>query len=187
MRRSVLAFVLVVLVACTAVAGWFVYRSSQYDEMIGQAAARNGVDFYVIKALVFQESWFRSNIRGGSGEFGLMQVSLGAASDFCTRKGFPPLYADRLFEPELNIEIGCWYLRQSMDRYRNTPHPLLFGLLRYNAGQARADAWAKQALTQPVPPGISPERYYLSLIDLPKTRQYARRILDRSRSHNFWF
>lgn len=170
-----------------ASAGWMHFRTARYDHIIEQASARNGIDFYLIKALVFQESWFRPDIRGGSGELGLMQVSMAAASDFCTRKGFLPFYEERLLEPELNVEIGCWYLRQSIDRYKNTPAPELFALLRYNAGQARADAWVKQALSSSVPPGISPERYYLSLVDIPKTREYVRSILQRSRSHQFWF
>ncbi len=186
MRRAVIATGLLLVVIAGA-AGWFLYRTHRYDEIIDKASARNGVNFYLIKALVFQESWFRPEIRGPMGELGLMQISMGAASDFCARKGFPPLYEDRLLEPELNLEIGCWYLRQSIDRYRNTPSPTLFGLLRYNAGQARADAWMKQALAKPVPSGISPESYYLSLIDIPRTREYVRSILQRSRTHQFYF
>ena len=185
MRRAVL--IITFLLAAAGAAGWFHYRTNRYDEIIDKASARNGINFYLIKALIFQESWFRPNIRGTMGELGLMQISMGAASDFCTRKGFPPMYEDRLLEPELNLEIGCWYLRQSIDRYRNTPDPVLFGLLRYNAGQTRADAWVKQALANPVPPGVSSERYFLSVIDIPRTREYVRSILERSRTRQFYF
>jgi soluble lytic murein transglycosylase len=155
--------------------------------MISQAAARQNVNFYLVKALVFEESWFRPDIRGSSGELGLMQISKAAAADFAARRGFPPFYEARLLEPELNLEIGCWYLRQSLDRYKDSPSPEVFALLRYNAGGVRADAWLKAALSKPVPPGMSPERYDLSLVDLAQTREYVRRILNRSRSRNFWF
>ena len=186
MRRMIRTVGLMLLIFAAA-AGWFHYRTTRYDDVIDQAAARNSVNFYLVKALVFQESWFRPDIRGASGELGLMQVSMGAANDFCARKGFLPFYEERLLEPELNLEVGCWYLRQSIDRYKNTPAPELFALLRYNAGQARADAWVKQALFNPVPSGISPERYYLSLVDIPRTREYVRTILERSQTHQFWF
>jgi soluble lytic murein transglycosylase len=112
---------------------------------------------------------------------------MAAANDFTAKKRFPALYLERLAEPELNVEIGCWYLRQSLDRYKHTPTPVLFALLRYNAGEMRADSWLHAALSNPVPPGLSAERYYLSVVDFPKTRAYAGRILERSRSHNFWF
>ncbi len=167
--------------------GWLHHHITHYDFIISQAAARERVDFYLVKALVFEESWFWPDIRGSSGELGLMQISKAAAADFAARRSLPPFYEGRLLEPELNIEIGCWYLRQSLERYKNSPDPELFALLRYNAGAARADAWLQSALSKAVPAGMSPERFYLSLVDLPKTREYVRRILDRSRSHNFWF
>jgi soluble lytic murein transglycosylase len=186
MRRFYLLSAILVL-GIGGFAAWILVRTSCYDEMIDQAAARNGLDFHLVKSLVFEESWFRPEIRGSAGEIGLMQVSMGAASDFCTRKGFFPLFEDRLLEPELNLEVGCWYLRQSLDRYKNTSTPAVFALLRYNAGQTRADAWLKEALAKPVPAGITQERYFLSLVDLPKTREYVRRILQRSRSRNYWY
>jgi soluble lytic murein transglycosylase len=116
-----------------------------------------------------------------------MQITAAAAADFSARKGFPQFYEARLFEPELNVEIGCWYLRQSLDRYKHSPEPMVFALLRYNAGEVRADQWLRLVLAKPAPAGMSEERYCLSLVDYPKTRDYVRRILQRARSHNFWF
>ena len=162
-------------------------HTTRYDYIIHQASARNSVDFYLIKALVFEESWFRPSIRGPAGELGLMQVTMAAASDYASKKGFPPFFDARLTEPELNLEIGCWYLERSLDHYKNSPHPTLFALLRYNAGESRADQWLKLALSSPPPAGVSPEKHYLSLVNFPKTRAYVRRILQRSHTHNYWF
>jgi soluble lytic murein transglycosylase len=186
MRGRIIGVSLMLLVLALPVA-WLHRHITRYDYIIGQAAARNGVDFYLVKALIFEESWFRPTIRGQMGETGLMQVSKAAAADFAAKKGFPAFYEARLLEPELNVEVGCWYLRQSLDRYENAPEPMLFALLRYNAGAVRADGWLRQAQSKPVPEGMSAERYYLSLVDLPKTREYVRRILQRWRSHNYWF
>jgi soluble lytic murein transglycosylase len=177
----------IVLMALSGGAAWLRWHISAYDHVIMQAAARNDLDFYLVKALVFEESWFRSDIRGGAGEVGLMQVTMAAANDFTAKKHLPALYPERLAEPELNAEIGCWYLRQSVERYKNAPDPILFALLRYNAGETRADSWLRAALSKPVPQGFSAERYYLSLVDFPKTRTHVSNILRRSRSHNYWF
>jgi soluble lytic murein transglycosylase len=116
-----------------------------------------------------------------------MQITLAAAKDFCDRRGFPKLSEGRLFEPDLNLEVGCWYLRQALDRFRSSPHPELFALLRYNAGEARAVRWLEQGLLKPPPPGADSEGYYLSLVDFPGSREYARHVLKRRRNHNFWF
>jgi len=168
-------------------AAWLHHRTTVYDHHITQAAARNKLDFSLVKALIYEESWFRPNIRGGSGELGLMQVSIAAARDFVERKGFPPPTEQRVLEPELNIEIGCWYLRQSLDHYKDSPAPLVFGLVRYNAGDARADQWLRSARARPIPPGVTVEEHCLSLVDFPKTRAYARRILKRYRGGRIWF
>lgn len=184
--RGTIPAVGLILLTVGGAFAWLCHHTTRFDFIISQGAARNAVDFYLVKSLIFEESWFRPNIRGSAGELGLMQISMAAASDFAARKGFPPFYEARLLEPELNVEIGCWYLRQSLDRYKNSPEPALFALLRYNAGEVRADNWMRIALSKPVPAGIAPERYYLSLVDFPKTRDYVRRILQRSRSHNFW-
>ncbi len=186
--RAKLLVVVILLVASLAMGvGWLHRHITRYDFIISQAAARQNVDFYLVKALIFEESWFWPDIRGSSGEIGLMQISKAAAADYAARKGLPSFYEERLLEPELNIEIGCCYLRQSLDRYKDTPEPEVFALLRYNAGAVRADAWMRTALSKPIPSGMSRERFYLSLVDLPKTREYVRRILDRARSRNFWF
>ena len=116
-----------------------------------------------------------------------MQVTMRAAADYSSRNRFPPLDETRLLDPRLNIEVGCWYLRQSLDRYKDTADPTLFALLRYNAGEVRADEWLRLAQSQPVPKDRTPELHYLSLVDFPTTREYVRRILRRSRSRNYWF
>lgn len=169
------------------VAGWLHYRTTVYDHRIALSAAQNGIDFDLVKALIYEESWFRSDIRGGAGELGLMQVSRAAAADFAARRGFPPLTEAKILEPALNIEIGSWYLRQSLDQYRQSPAPLVFALVRYNAGEARADQWLRTVRSRPPPAGMSMEDYCLSVIDYPKTRAYAARILRRHRSGRIWF
>jgi len=176
-----------VAIAAGAVAGWLHRRTTLYDHSIGQAAARHRLDVGLVKALIYEESWFRPDIRGSAGELGLMQVSMAAAADFADRKGFPAPTENRLLEPDLNIEIGSWYLRQSLDRYKESPAPLLFALLRYNAGEARADQWLRLARSRAAPPGVSIEEHCLSVVDFPKTRAYARRIVKRYRSGRIWF
>jgi soluble lytic murein transglycosylase len=187
--RGVRAFrTAVLMLAPPAVAALgFHIHTTRYDRMISLAAARYELDFCLVKAVIFEESWFRPDIRGSQGELGLMQVSEAAAADFAAKMGISSLHEERLLEPRLNLEIGCWYIRQSLDRYRSSPARELFALLRYNAGAARADGWLKSALSKPVPAGIPPERYYLSLVDISSTRAYASHVLARRRTRFFWF
>ncbi len=185
-RRWIAAATAVLLVSAAALL--LIHRhTSRFDALIREASTRHGVDFYLVKALIFEESWFRSGVQGPAGEQGLMQITAAAAADYAAHRGSLPFRAPSLLEPELNVEIGCWYLHQSLDRYRNSPEPTLFALLRYNAGESRADAWLRKALSQPPPQNVSRELYYLSLVDFPRTQAYARRILRRARTRNYWY
>jgi len=186
-RNRLIRWGLLALALAAIGLGWVHRRTTRFDHSISQAAARNGLDFHLVKAVVCEESWFDADSKGATGEVGLMQITVAAAQDFCERKGFPPLAEGRLFEPDLNLEVGSWYLRQSLDRYRNSPHPELFALLRYNAGETRVARWLDRALAKPPPAGVDAEDYYLSLVDFSGTRDYVRHILRRRRSHNFWF
>ena len=186
MRRIIIASAIFLFIAAIVV-GWLFHHTSRYDFIIGQAAARYGLDFHLVKALIYEESWFRPEIRGPAGELGLMQITKAAASDFAVNRGFSEFHDGQLVEPELNVEIGCWYLKRSLERYRDSPQPALFALLRYNAGESRADNWLKTMISSPPPSGIAAESYYLSKVDFPKTRAYVQRILDRSRSRNFLY
>jgi hypothetical protein len=89
MYRSIVLGLAFLLMAAAFV-GWIHYRSAAYDHWIAQSAAENGIDFYLVKALIYEESWFRPGIRGAAGELGLMQVSMGAARDFSEKKKLPP-------------------------------------------------------------------------------------------------
>ena len=186
MRRIVI-IIAVFLIMPAGYLSWRHRHISRYDYIISQAAARNGLDFHLVKALIYEESRFRPGVHGSAGELGLMQITAAAASDFTTHKGFSPLNESQRMEPALNVEIGCWYLKRSIERYRDSPNPILFALLRYNAGEKRADNWLKLALSAPPREGVSREDHYLSVVDFPKTRAYARRILKRANTRNYWF
>jgi soluble lytic murein transglycosylase len=185
--RGKLPILAAALLIAAAAIGSLDYYTSRYDALIGRVAERYSINFFLVKAMIYEESWFRSGIRGPAGEAGLMQITKAAAFDFSTNKEIPPIQDEQLFDPELNLEIGCWYLRQSLEHYRNSPHPTLFALLRYNAGESRADQWLRLAMNSRPPDGISPEKHYLSVVNFPKTRVYVSHILRRSRTHNFWF
>lgn len=190
MARRGLGLVMGVLLACAfaaAGAAWLHQRTIRFDKPIALSASRYGLDFDLVKSVVFEESWFDPDIRGAAGEIGLMQITVAAAVDFATRNRIPAIPERRLFEPELNIEIGCWYLHDSVEKYRNSPVPELFALLRYNAGEARSSQWLNLATTSAPPAGADLEQHCLSLVDFPQTRDYVRNILQRRRSGHYLF
>lgn len=97
-------------------------ESSEYESLIGQAAARNGVDPAVLHGLIQQESAFDPSATSGAGAAGLTQLMPGTASSLGVAN---PL------NPAESIEGGARYLSQMMGRFGGSTTD---ALAAYNAG-----------------------------------------------------
>ena len=145
-------------------------RSSRYDKMIVAAGRRNGVYPPLLKAVIWKESRFDASARGSKGEIGLMQVMpQSAVKDWETafRRHVPSDGA--LMDPELNIEIGSWFLGRALNRWKDYNEAETLALCEYNAGIQRAESWKPLLHDGKVMPNINIE----------STRKYVREILER--------
>ena len=117
------------------------FREMKYDKIIHAAAAKHGVDPMLVKAIIFTESTFIPSKVGKDGEIGLMQIRTAAATDWATAKGIPLPSKTEMHNPELNIEIGTWYITRALKRWYNNPDFLRMALAEYNAGRSRLLEW----------------------------------------------
>ncbi len=97
-------------------------ESGEYESLIDQAAARNGVDPAVLHGLIQQESAFDPSATSSAGAAGLTQLMPGTASSLGV--------ADPL-NPAESIEGGARYLSQMMSRFGGNTAD---ALAAYNAG-----------------------------------------------------
>ena len=183
-RRKSTYFLLLLLITifavCAAMFLWrvgeavynYCSRSSRYDRIIRNAGLRNHIDPALIKAVIWRESRFDRSARGLKGEIGLMQIMPGkgyAAEDWARahRRKIPSNGA--LYDPELNIDIGSWYLARALRRYKDSKDSVALALCEYNAGARRTADW------KPVHPGDS----VIDRITIPSTQSYVKDILKR--------
>jgi len=152
---------------------WFV-DDTRFAEDIRVAANRHGIDPQLVRALIFQETRFRPFRTGRKGEIGLMQVlPEGSAADWARVNKRQVPGRDALFEPAMNLEIGCWYLSRALRRWKEYDHGLELALAQYNAGFRRADRWKPE----------DPRGEVLERIDIPSTRSYVKNICVRYRRY----
>ncbi|MBI2219799.1 MAG: lytic transglycosylase domain-containing protein [Acidobacteria bacterium] len=102
---------------------------AQYDPLIREHAAREGVRADLVRAVIQTESGFNPFARSSKGALGLMQLMPRTASE---------LGVVDPFDPEQNIRGGVTYLRQLIDRYRNNEE---LALAAYNAGPTAVDRY----------------------------------------------
>jgi soluble lytic murein transglycosylase len=155
---------------------WTDYR--RYDSLIVKVAGEYDLDPRLIKALVWRESRFQADMIGRNGERGLMQVSEIAARDWAAAKGIKDMRPDRILIPEVNLEIGTWYLNKAVQRWNSQDDAVPFALAEYNAGKSRVDRWIRTALQKKNGQRVTAETFQDS-IDFPSTARYVKTILAR--------
>jgi soluble lytic murein transglycosylase len=191
MRKRLLILLAFLLIAVLgALAAWH-YWTHRYDSLINTIAAKHSVDPRLVKAIVYEESFFRSRARSSQNAVGLMQVtpvvaehrvemthSRTLADAIAEVSGTPPpqveSFDEAMSDPATSLHVGCWYLHTLLNRYRDEPNVVEVALAAYNAGPTNVERWA-----------ADPERAQLSRdefinrIQFPATREYVRRITER--------
>ena len=169
-------FLALFLLGFVALAFYYSFRidEDRYDVEIAKAAEKYNIDSRFVKAVIYQESKFDARARGTHGEIGLMQVMPdGAAVDWARYYKRDKLREGLLFNPELNIEIGTWYLARALKRWRKYKHSKELALCQYNAGGKRANAW-------------KPEKYGGAVCDrikIKSTQAYVKAIMKKYRNY----
>lgn len=113
---------------------WYPLR---YDAIIRGHAQNYRIRPELLAAVVYQESKFRADARSSSGAIGLMQLLPNTAKGIAVHTGGSRFRVDDLYDPEINVRYGAWYLRHLLDKYRDERT----ALAAYNAGQQNVDRW----------------------------------------------
>ena len=108
-----------------------------YEAIVRGHAHNYRLDPALLAAVIYQESRFRRGAVSGAGAVGLMQLLPGTARGIATRTGGVGFRDRDLYDPELNVRYGSWYLRHLLDKYGDEQ----VALAAYNAGQTNVDAW----------------------------------------------
>ena len=152
-------------------------RFSAYDAMIADAARKHGLDPLLVKAMVWRESAFAPSKIGTSGERGLMQVGEAAAQDWAAAEKIETFVPTDLFDAKTNLEVGTWYLKKALERWKQKADPVPFALAEYNAGHVRVERWI--AATDRGDEATAEN--LVRAIDFPTTRKYIEDITARQR------
>ena len=155
--------------------GCYVYSERQAERIVDvksyvfDSARRHNIRPSLVFALIQKESNFDANARGKHQEYGLMQIRDGAADDWCRAMKNPKFRSyGKLIEPELNVEIGTWYLAKAQRRWKGYKYQDQIALAQYNAGPGRVKEW--------IPKEKNGE--FLPLVKIASTRDYITKILE---------
>jgi soluble lytic murein transglycosylase len=147
---------------------WYqrIYHPLRYEQAIAENATTNGLDPYMVAALINVESGFDPGDVSPRGAVGLMQVMPATARQVGRQLGIAgKVTTETLAVPETNLRIGTRYL-STLVRHHGADD---VGLAAYNAGSVAADRWLAESR--------STGRPFREVVDFPETRHYLEEVL----------
>jgi soluble lytic murein transglycosylase len=137
----------VIVAAAVAVGAWFLLAPPEivqrqryplrYRAIVAGHARNYHLDPALLAAVIYAESKFHADARSSSGAIGLMQLLPSTADGIALHTGGSKFQHQDLYNPEINVRYGAWYLRHLLDKYDDERT----ALAAYNAGQHNVDQW----------------------------------------------
>ena len=173
-RRALpVVIVCVILAAALAVLGYFVYdrverytHPIKYEELVEKYSRQNGLDKYLVYAVIKTESGFDPGAVSNVGARGLMQIMEDTFDWVKFKLGDEDTRYLEMYDPDTNIRYGCWLLGYLYKEFGNVEA----AMAAYHAGRGQVNEW------------LSDERYssdgvHLDEIPISDTANYVQKIV----------
>jgi len=131
----------------------------EYEHIVRGHARQYDLDAALLAAVIYRESKFDADARSSSGAIGLMQLLPDTAQGIAQLTGGSRFVVEDLYEPEINVRYGSFYLRRLLRKYDD----VRLALAAYNAGQANVDGWIAAGEEE---------------IPFPETREFVDNVLE---------
>ncbi|HEX2944624.1 MAG TPA: lytic transglycosylase domain-containing protein [Clostridia bacterium] len=170
-RTKRILITLAVFIVILAAGAFSVYTALKmlypigYPDLVSGYSEQYGLDPYLITAVINVESNFKPDAVSHANARGLMQISEKTGKWAAGKLKIKNYKSSDLFEPEINIRIGCWYLSQLYKEFGDMD----LALAAYNGGSGNVNQWLKDE-------SLSPDGKNLERIPFPETEQYIRKV-----------
>ena len=175
-KRSAVPVVIIslVVVAALAVGGFFGYRAVlrythpiKYENYVEKYSRENGLDKYLVYAVIKTESSFDPTAVSNVGARGLMQIMEETFDWLSYRMEDDDTRFLDMYDPETNIRFGCWLLGYLYDEFGSVETTMA----AYHAGRGQVNEWLEDK-------SISSDGVHLDVIPISDTEYYVHKIVS---------
>ena len=174
LRKGCFRFLIIILLLVVAVIAlqnirWIIRTiyPVHYYSLIEKYAKKYEIDPYLVVAIVKNESRFNPDAISKKDARGLMQIAPITGEWISEKLEVSNYSVDMLFQPELNIQFGIWYLNVLKHEFDDNIELMVSG---YNAGNGNVKKWLDD-------PRYSRDGKTLYKIPFHETRVYKKRVL----------
>ena len=146
--------------------GTYTLYPKQYSQIVDEISNQYELDPLFVYAVIWTESKFDTNAVSRSGAKGLMQImdTTGKwGAEICEIKNYS---SEKLFDPSINIQIGCWYISKLIKQYEGD---IEMALAAYNAGSGNVAKWKSNT-------AYSSDGKTIHTIPFRETDNYVKRV-----------
>lgn len=136
-----------------------------HKKTINEYSQKYHLDPLLVLAVIKRESSFNEDATSNKNARGLMQISDRTGEWAAENLNIENYNNQSLYNPEINIRIGTWYLNKLIEQFGD----LEIALAAYNAGSGNVQAWLKDK-------DISEDGKTLKQIPFNETREYVSRV-----------
>lgn len=140
-----------------------------YRDVVYRHATQHQLDPLLVTAIMSVESSFNPRAVSSKGAKGLMQLMPPTAEWAAAQMGMEPFSEDMLFDPDINVSIGVWYLANLRRLFDGD---MALALAAYNGGRANVLRWLEEETWSGTIEDADD-------IPFPETRAYVRKVLHR--------
>lgn len=140
----------------------------KYQSFVEKYAAEFSLEKELVYAIIRTESKFDPYAVSTTGAKGLMQIQEETAQDCAKDLKMENFSLEALFDPEINIRLGCYYFSKLLKRYKGN---IQLSVAAYNGGPGNVEKWLRdEAYTN--------EKGELVHIPFPETKNYVVRVTE---------
>lgn len=143
-------------------------RASGYEDSLLAYAKEFQVDYSFLSAVIARESHYDARAQSGVGARGLMQVMEDTGSWIAQRLGVRDYSYESLYDPDLNIRFGAWYINYLSAHFAGDPVMIASA---YHAGLNNVKLWALNR-------GEDGKTIALGQIPMDNTRDYVQKVMN---------
>ncbi len=161
-----LACVVLILYLGSAKAILKLFYPLKYQEEVYRYSERFNLDPLLVFSIIKVESSFDRYAVSQKGAKGLMQITDRTGAWAAETLDIKDYSAVNLFDPNINIQIGCWYLDRLRMEFKGN---MRLAITAYNGGSGRVQEWLKDR-------ELSSDGKSLDKIPFPETEKYMERV-----------
>lgn len=161
--------IIIIVILMLAFVGFFYARNAifpnKYTSYINQYSSEYELNPLLVKGVIRTESDYKPDVVSNKNAKGLMQITNSTGEWIASKIGITNFTPDMLFDPKINIEFGCWYLKYLENEFNSEND----AIAAYNAGATNVKEWLSNS-------NYSSNGIVLNNIPFTQTANYVKRV-----------